>query len=202
MTFSDGTLRMLALGDSYTIGESVEAEHRWPVQLSRRLRERGVMIGDVAIIARTGWTTGELHAAIDAQKPAGPFDYVTLLIGVNDQYRGGTAEAFRAAFASVLERAVALAGGDSGRVIVVSIPDWGVMPFAEGRDREIIAQQIDAFNEVCRSTAVTRLVTFVDLTAISRRAATQPALVAEDGLHPSAAQYALWARAIDEVMAR
>lgn len=202
MTFPDGKLRYLALGDSYTIGEAVEPGQRWPVQLAERLRSRGVMIGNVQIVAATGWSAAELSAGIDDQQPRGGFDLVTLLIGVNDQYRGGDAEAFRPELAALLGRAIDFAGGDAGKVVLVSIPDWGVMPFATGRDRNQIAGQIDAFNAVCQSTAAARQILFVDVTEVSRTASTQPGLVADDGLHPSGAQYALWAKQIDEAMQR
>ena len=122
--------RYLALGDSYTIGESVAATERFPVQLAQTLK-----MPEPQIIAKTGWTTDELNAAIDAADPKGPFDLVTLLIGVNNQYRGRDAEQYRGEFAALLKRAIRFAGGDAKKVIVVSIPDWGVTPFAEGRDR-------------------------------------------------------------------
>ncbi|MBK5260447.1 MAG: SGNH/GDSL hydrolase family protein, partial [Thermoanaerobaculia bacterium] len=124
--------RFLALGDSYTIGEAVPESERWPVQLANALRARGIDVNGPQIIAKTGWTTDELNAAIDAADPRGPFDLVTLLIGVNNQFRGRDAEQYRGQLAALLQRAIGFAGGDAKRVIVVSIPDWGVMPFAEG----------------------------------------------------------------------
>lgn len=183
--------RYLALGDSYTIGESVAAAGRFPVQLARRLH-----FGEPEIIARTGWTVQELNAAIDQAGPRGPYDLVTLLIGVNDQFRGGQAEAYRPRFAAMLRRAVGFAGGDARRVVVVSIPDYGVTPFAEGSDRSAIAAEIDRFNAAAREEAGLAGARFVDITPISRRARTDRSLVADDGLHPSAAMYALWVEAI------
>ncbi|MFN8501857.1 MAG: GDSL-type esterase/lipase family protein [Kouleothrix sp.] len=185
--------RFLALGDSYTIGESVAAAERWPVQLAGLLRARGVALAEPQIIARTGWTTDELAAAIDAAEPQGPFDLVSLLVGVNNQYRGRAAGEYRAELRALLGRAVALAGGDARRVLVLSIPDWGVTPFAAGRDAARIAAEIDAFNAIGRAEALDAGVRYVDVTAESRRAATDPALVAGDGLHPSGAMYAAWA---------
>jgi lysophospholipase L1-like esterase len=140
--------RFLALGDSYTIGESVAVADRWPNQLAAQLRKDGVEMADPEIIARTGWTTDELSSAIDAAKPKGPYALVTLLIGVNNQYRGRDAEQYRKEFAALLHRAIAFAGGDPKRVVVVSIPDWGVTPFAANRDRAKIGAEIDHFNAI------------------------------------------------------
>lgn len=190
------TMRYLALGDSYTIGESVAEHERFPNQLAELLRRRGEPIGQVQIIATTGWTTDELNAGIDRANPRGPFDRVSLLIGVNNQYRGRAVEDFRGQFAALLERAIGFAGGDVRRVFVVSVPDWGVMPFAAGRDREKIAAEIDTYNLACRAACEKRGVKFIDITPISRRAATQPSLGASDGLHPSGEQYRLWAEKI------
>ena len=181
--------RYLALGDSYTIGESVPESERFPVQLARTLN-----LGQPQIIARTGWTTDELNAAIDAANPQGPFDLVTLLIGVNNQYRGRDAEQYRGEFAALLQRAIGFAGGDAQKVIVVSIPDWGVTPFAEGRDRAKIASEIDRYNAVNREEAQRAGAKYVDITPISR--GNDPSLVAADGLHPSGAQYTQWVREI------
>ena len=189
------TLSILALGDSYTIGEGVDSTLRWPVQLARRLRDEGVRVGDPLIVARTGWTTDELQAGIDDVAPQGPYALVSLLIGVNNQYRGRDLEEYRLQFRDLLTRAVAFAGGDAGRVLVLSIPDWGVMPFAEGRDRAAIAGEIDGFNAVNRSEALLRGAAYVDVTGISREAASDPDLVAEDGLHPGGAQYGRWVEA-------
>lgn len=184
--------RYLALGDSYTIGESVPASERFPVQLARALG-----LGEPQIIAKTGWTTDELNAAIDAADPRGPFDLVTLLVGVNNQYRGRSADEYRTQFAALLDRAIGFAGGDAGKVIVVSIPDWGVTPFAEGRDRAKIAREIDQFNAINREEAARAGARWVDITPISRR--NDPTLVAADGLHPSGKQYAEWVKAIARV---
>ncbi len=191
-TMQSASYRFLALGDSYTIGESVQESDRWPVQLAAALRRRNIAVDDPLIIARTGWTTDELNAGIDQAQPQGTFDLVTLLIGVNNQYRGRSAEEYRTEFTNLLQRAIAFAGGDASRVVVVSIPDWGVMPFAEGRDREKIARAIDAFNAVNWEEAVRAKVHYVDVTPISREAGRRPELVADDGLHPSALQYRLW----------
>jgi len=181
--------RYLALGDSYTIGESVPGQERFPNQLGRALG-----IGEPSIIAKTGWTTEELNSAIDAANVQGTYDLVTLLIGVNNQYRGRSADEYRTQFGALLQRAIGFAGGDAKRVVVVSIPDWGVTPFAEGRDRAKIAYEIDRFNAIAREQVMRAGARWVDVTPISRR--NDPALIADDKLHPSAKMYAEWVKAI------
>jgi lysophospholipase L1-like esterase len=188
-----GALRWLALGDSYTIGEAVPESGRWPVQLAQRLRADGIALDAPRIIATTGWTTDELSVAMDAAEPLGEWDFVSLLIGVNDQYRGRDFEVFRAGFRRLLERAIRLAQQRADRVLVLTIPDWGVTPFgaASGRDQAEIARQLDAYNAVVAEESRRRGVAVVDIAPVSRaRGAT---LVADDGLHPSAALYAEWA---------
>jgi lysophospholipase L1-like esterase len=177
----------LALGDSYTIGESVSPAGRFPNQLATVLG-----LQDPVIVARTGWTTDELDRAIDAAKPKGPFDLVTLLVGVNNQYRGRGADEYQRQFDGLLKRAIAFAGGRPGHVVVISIPDWGVTPFAAGRDPKKIAEEIDRFNAINRQAAQSAGAGYVDVTPISRRAAADRSLVAEDGLHPSARMYKEW----------
>lgn len=188
------SLRFLALGDSYTIGESVPAAQRWPVQLAELLRREGIEVKQPSIVAQTGWTTAELDAGIDEADPEGEFDLVSLLIGVNNQYRGLDEEQYRLEFRALLDRAISFAGGDPRRVLVLSIPDWGVTPFAEGRDRTQIAADIDEFNRINREETERTGARYVDITPFSREAAGDPALVAADGLHPSGKMYAEWAR--------
>jgi lysophospholipase L1-like esterase len=188
--------RYLALGDSYTIGEGAAPADRWPVQLADLLRQKGSVVGEPQIIARTGWTVSELSAGIDAAAPRGPFELVTLLIGVNDQYRGGDPETYRSDFVKMLARAVGFAGGKAGRVVVLSIPDWGVTPFAResGRDPARIAAEIGRFNAVNREETLRAGARFVDITPVSLRAGSDPALRAPDGLHYSGSMYGEWAR--------
>jgi len=188
--------RFLALGDSYTIGESVAVSERWPVQLARQLRNKGIDVADPQIIAKTGWTTDQLSSAIDAAKPNGPYGLGTLLIGVNNQYRGLDAGQYRKEFAALLQRAIAFAGGNPKRVVVVSIPDWGVTPYATGRDRAKIAAEIDHFNAINAAETKRACARYADVTPVSRRAATEATLVAPDGLHPSAAMYGQWVTVI------
>ncbi len=184
----------LALGDSYTIGESVPGGARWPLQLADALREHGIRIADPRIIATTGWTTDELSAAMDAAEPLGQYGFVSLLIGVNNQYRGRDVDNYRAEFGALLERAIGLAGGREDRVLVLSIPDWGVTPFAQGsgRDTGQIARELDAYNAVAAEECAVRGVAFVDITPVSRSLGALPDRIADDGLHPSALAYTDW----------
>ncbi|MEO9254539.1 MAG: SGNH/GDSL hydrolase family protein [Tepidiformaceae bacterium] len=188
--------RFLALGDSYTIGERVGADERWPVQLAAMLRAAGVPVSEPEIIARTGWTTDELEAGIGDVRPIGGFALVSLLIGVNNQFRGASADEYRAQFKQLLARAIAFAAGEAERVIVVSIPDWGATPFAEGMDRNRIGEEIDAFNAINRDEAASAGARYVNITPGSKLALTDAALVADDGLHPSAKMYRMWAEAV------
>lgn len=190
-------VRFLALGDSYTIGEGAAAGSRWPDQLVARLHEAGVAIEAAEIIATTGWTTDELLVGIEAAGPAPPYALVSLLIGVNNQYRGRSPENYGEEFAGLLDKAVDLAGGEARRVIVLSIPDWGFTPFAveRGTDSLAVATAIDRFNKINREQAAGRGAHWVDVTMLSREGARS--MLVEDGLHPSAAQYALW---VDRVL--
>lgn len=189
-------MRYLALGDSYTIGEGVAEEQRWPIQLTGLLREAGFKLDHPTLIAKTGWTTDELNAAIDQAGLPGPYDLVSLLIGVNNQYRGRDADEYRAEFRALLKRAISIVGGSPAHVLVLSIPDWGVTPFAAqaGRDRAMIATAIDRFNAINREETARAGAHYVDVTPISRQAANDEAWLAEDGLHPSGVMYAEWAR--------
>lgn len=184
----------LALGDSYTIGESVPTDCRWPMQLAAMLRDEGNTLADPTLLATTGWTTDELSSAMDSATFAPHYDLVSLLIGVNNQYRGRSVDEYREEFRSLLLRAIALAGGRAERTLVLSIPDWGVTPFAResGRDIARIAAELDAYNATARAETLQLDAHWVDITPISRQ---HPALLANDGLHPSAAQYTLWAEA-------
>jgi len=195
--------RFLALGDSYTIGEGLVPSERWPVQLAALLRRKGVAMEEPRIIARTGWTVPDLADAVAAAHLQGPFDLVTLQIGVNDQYQGADPVRYRPAFAALLKRAVALAGGNPKRVVVLSIPDWSVTPFAgeTGRDRARTAAEIERFNRVDREETVKAGARWVDVTPSSRKAAADRTLLAPDGLHPSGTMYGEWARlALPEVL--
>jgi lysophospholipase L1-like esterase len=187
-----GKLSFLALGDSYTIGESVAPEDRWPEQLAIRMRKLGADVSDPVIIARTGWTTGDLLRAISEAKPAGNFTLVTLLIGVNNQFQGRPEAEYREQFTTILKKAIFLAGGDASRVLVLSIPDWGATPFGAQYDSRKIGTEIDQFNQINREESARARVVYVDVTAKSRGATTRPELMAFDALHYSGTGYAEW----------
>jgi len=186
------SLTLLCLGDSYTIGESVMPAQNFPNQTVGLLRKDGYSFEEPEIVAQTGWTTDELQRAIDQHSFKDAYDFVTLLIGVNNQYRGRTVEAYKAEFESLLKQAIRFANGKAEHVIVLSIPDWGVMPFANGRDKKRIAIEIDNYNSANKAIAEKYKVGYIDITAATREAANDPNLVASDGLHPSAKEYAKW----------
>jgi lysophospholipase L1-like esterase len=185
-------MRYLALGDSYTIGASVAPAERWPVQLAAQLRANGLIVAAPLIIAGTGWTTDELMAGIERQQPQGPFDLVSLLIGVNDQYRGHSSDAYRRQFRQLLHTAITYAGGHAAHVIVLSIPDWSVTPFAAGLQRAAIAAAIDHFNAINRQETTHAGARYVDVTPVSRQTLQDASLLATDGLHPSGMMYTKW----------
>jgi lysophospholipase L1-like esterase len=183
----------LALGDSYTIGQSVEVSQRFPVQTVTRLNAFNIPFSQPEIIAATGWTTADLLYNLNNNPPKKmSYDIVTLLIGVNNQYRGRLQDEYRQQFTTLLERSVMYAGNNKQHVFVLSIPDYSVTPFATGRNRELIAAQIDSFNIINKSIAALYGVNYIDITADSREAAIYPSLIANDGLHPSGEQYARW----------
>ncbi len=184
--------RYLALGDSYTIGESVSAEQRWPVQLQGKLAAGGLRLAAPEIVARTGWTTAELAQGIREANPKGPYDLVTLLIGVNNQYRGLDTAEYRRQFRRLLDQAALFAGNNYSRVLVVSIPDWGYTPFGGSRNRSEVSRAIDLFNRINYEETRKTPALYADITAISRNGIAEPQLVAPDGLHPSAEQYRRW----------
>ena len=197
-------MHFLALGDSYTVGESVESAQRWPAQLTARLRERGFTFDDPLIIATTGWTTGDLSRALVQTGPLAPFDLVTLLIGVNNQYRGRSEEEYHQQFRALLQRAITYAGDDATRVIVLSIPDWSVTPFASalGAERsslERITAAIDRLNAINQAEAERSGAYYIYVTSVSREAGTDRSLLASDGLHPSGKMYARWVELVEPV---
>lgn len=189
--------KYLALGDSYTIGEGVKESERYPIQLKDKLKEAGINLNEVNIIAKTGWTTDELNAAIDKQNPNSDYDLVTLLIGVNNQYRGRDTANYRDEFAALLERAIGFTSSKEN-VIVISIPDWGVTPFAKekGKDQQQVTTEIDIFNKINLEETLKRNIEYLDVTDISREALNDLSLLAEDGLHPSGKMYSLWVEKI------
>jgi lysophospholipase L1-like esterase len=188
------SLEYLALGDSYTIGELVPQDQSFPFQLVANLNLSGIKVSSPEIIATTGWTTDDLIKAIREKNLKKKFDLVTLLIGVNNQYRGYSKENYRLEFTELLQSALTFADYRKQRVFVISIPDWGVTPFAQksNRDPTRISAEIDAFNAVNKDESLTAGVAYIDITPGSRKAANDLSLLAEDGLHPSAKMYAEW----------
>lgn len=189
-----GSGAYLAIGDSYTIGEAVPLESNFPYQLSAALKAKGIDLGKPNIIAKTGWTTDELQAGIGAAGLKEKFKVVTLLIGVNNQYRGGSITTYRKEFKELLQTAIDFAGGIQKHVFVVSIPDWGVTPYGKnsGRDQQTVSGEIDAFNAINKEETLALGIGYIDITPGSRKAATDSELTAGDGLHPSAKMYAAW----------
>lgn len=190
---------ILTLGDSYTIGEGVPLFEGYPYQTVQLLRRQGYVFSAPEIIARTGWTTDELDSALAGARLLPSYDVVTLLIGVNNQYRGRSAEEYATQFQGLLRQAIHFAAGRPEHVFVLSIPDWGVSPFAAGRGRTAIARQIDEFNDRARHIAGAHQVVFIDITAHSR---SEGQLFTADGLHPAAAQYSFWARQLADRIAQ
>lgn len=188
-------IRYLALGDSYTIGESVAEGERWPNQLAELLKSKDLST-EVTIIARTGWTTDELWEGMRKVKISPPYNLVSLLIGVNNQYRGRDLQEYREGFVFLLNKAIEYTDGDPNRVIVLSIPDWGVTPFASSLDSKKIAVEINQFNSVNEEESKKAGAHYVDVTPISREAVNDPSLIASDGLHPSEKMYAEWAKRV------
>jgi lysophospholipase L1-like esterase len=197
-------IHYLALGDSYTIGESVPPPDNFPNKTVQLLQKAGIDIEPAKIIAKTGWTTDELNDAIniavDNRELHPSYDFVTLLIGVNNQYRGRSVKNYEPEFEALLKRAIGFAGNDSSRVLVVSIPDWGITPFAADRDGKQIAAEIDAYNAANKAIAARHGVKYLDITPWTREAAKDPSLLAPDGLHPSGKEYARWADKISTII--
>ena len=183
----------LALGDSYTIGEQVKRDESFPYQTVQLLRKDGMQVNAPEIIATTGWTTDELNKAIENTILLEKYDIVSLLIGVNNQYRGRSASNFIIEFEHLLQLSIRVAGNIAHHVFVVSIPDWGVTLFAEGRDRKIIAEEIDSYNRVCESSSKKFQVNYIDITASQRQDGSSADYIAGDGLHPSGKEYSKWA---------
>ena len=184
----------LALGDSYTIGQSIDEKDRWSRQLIDLMKDE-FNITKYEIIARTGWTTSELIDAIEAKKLNEQYDMVSLLIGVNNQYRGQSLDTYRIEFKQLLNISTKFAKNDTKKVIVLSIPDWGKTPFAEGKGKDNIAAEIDAFNLVAKEECTKMNIIFIDITEITRKN-IDSSMFASDGLHYSGKMYGLWANQV------
>lgn len=183
----------LALGDSYTIGEQVPFAENFPNQAVQLLRKTGFAFHAAEIIAKTGWTTDELSNAIENTAILETYDIVSLLIGVNNQYRGRSASEFKVEFEHLLQKAIQFAANKPYRVFVLSIPDWGVTPFADGREREKIATEIDEYNYICETSTREFQANYIDITASQRTDGNKTEFLAADGLHPSGIEYKKWA---------
>jgi lysophospholipase L1-like esterase len=188
---SAGPFRILALGDDYTIGERVPRSESWPLQLREELRAAGFEVSEPLVIAQAGWTTRDLASGVSSL-PAGPYDLVTLQIGVNNEFQGWLADEFRPELVALMERALAFAGAERARVILLSLPDYGVTPAQNGLSSEVIAASIDRFNAVIAEEAARFGYEYIDVTEISREAGEDSTLLASDELHPSALMYARW----------
>lgn len=190
-------IKYLALGDSYTIGESVAPSERYPVQLVNRLINDGVEAVNPQMIARTGWRTDDLISAIESSSITDTFDIVSLLIGVNNQYQGSPIDQYKVEFAHLLEKAIRYAGGDKNRVFVLSIPDYGFTPFGS-YNQERISFEIDVYNAINKSITEAAGISWFNVTPISRMGLDSPELIASDGLHPSGEMYRQWVDLIYE----
>jgi lysophospholipase L1-like esterase len=190
----------LALGDSYTMGEKVQPGESFPSQVTSILNEKGYAFEKPRIVAQTGWTTDELQAAINNSKLNTPYDFVTLLIGVNNQYRGRKATDYKFQFEALLKQALQFANNDSSHVIILSIPDWGATPFADGRDRKQIATEINEYNSANKLLAGKYKVPYINITGGTREAAKDLSLLTSDGLHPSGKEYSRWAKEVADLI--
>jgi len=197
---SPATHSFLALGDSYTIGQSVLPTENFPGQTVQLLKNSGFEFKPAEIVATTGWTTDELQTNINNHSFNPPYDIVTLLIGVNNQYRGRPVDTYKPEFENLLKQAMQFAGGKADHVIVLSIPDWGVTPFASGRDKDQIAREIDQYNAANKTISESYKVHYIDITPWTREAANDLSLIADDGLHPSAKEYKRWAEKIARII--
>ena len=197
----DSGFSFLALGDSYTIGQSVAENERFPYLTRQLLDQQGISVKLPRYIAQTGWSTVALQDAIKNSEPLGAYDFVTLLIGVNDQYQHLDTNGYRVRFTQLLEKAISLAGNRVGRVFVLSIPDYSATPYVSPSQKMQVSKEIDAFNFINREITLQHSITYVDITSLTREAVNDEALVASDGLHYSAKEHMLWAEKLAPLIA-
>ncbi|MEP7229741.1 MAG: SGNH/GDSL hydrolase family protein [Ginsengibacter sp.] len=190
----------LALGDSYTVGSAVSATESFPLQTTQLLKQQSINIGTPEIFAVNGWTTLDLLNALNLNPPQNNYSIVTLLIGVNNQYQGRSLDEYKTEFTDLLNRSILYAGNNKEHVIVLSIPDYSVTPFANGRDTDEIVKEIDDFNAANKTIALNAGIHYLDITSISREAKNDPSLIAIDGLHPSGSQYKKWSELLAPVI--
>ncbi|MCH2451041.1 MAG: SGNH/GDSL hydrolase family protein [Gracilimonas sp.] len=186
----------LALGDSYTIGTGIDVEENWPMQLSDLLKDNNLTVRNTKIIAANGWTTTDLKKGIQDENPDSSYNMVSLLVGVNNQYQGLDIELYKTEFRELLEQSIAFANGDTGKVFVVSIPNYGVTPFGKLRDAEKVTREIASYNEIAKNISAEYGIPFVNITPISEMAEDDRDLLASDDLHPSAKMYGMWVKEI------
>ncbi len=192
----------LALGDSYTVGQSVTDSERFPIQVASLLSQQDIEIREPELLAKTGWTTGNLLEALNLNPPKKTYSFVTLLIGVNNQYQGRSLNEYKTEFTELLIRAISYAGNNRRHVFVISIPDYSVTPFARDFDTATIAGEIDAYNAANKAITLNEGIAYINVTPISREAKNDPALIATDGLHPSGIQYKKWSELLAPLIAK
>lgn len=191
-TLDPEPISYLALGDSYTIGTGIAENDNYPNQLTDTLSAKGYVIDTTVVIATNGWTTTDLLNGIEKADPISDYDLVSLLIGVNNQYQGLDIELYQTEFMELLSQAISSAGGDTSKVIVLSIPNYGVTPFGQSRNPVVIRQELEMYNSMAEQFASDYGIPFIDVTGISELAETDTTLLAPDNLHPSAKMYAMW----------
>jgi lysophospholipase L1-like esterase len=196
----DRAVKYLALGDSYTIGELLPEEHNFPHLVQKQLQGTRAEIGSVQVIAKTGWTTDELIGPMEMEVHANDYNWVSLLIGVNNQYRGRSANEYKVHFEYLCSRALHYAAGQASRVIVLSIPDWGMTPFNTDRDKQQTSKEIDIYNAVNKAVALQWGFHYIDITPSTRENAHNTNYLASDLLHPSALEYEIWAKQVAAIM--
>ena len=194
------TYSYLALGDSYTIGETISLNKSFPYQVVQLLRKKWYNFHAPEIIAKTGWTTDELQEAIAGNALLSKYDFVSLLIGVNNQYRGRDAIEYKEQFEEILKKAIELTNGKKDHVIILSIPDYGVTPHVRLTDKEKVSKEIEVFNGINKALSIQYKVQYLDITACSKEAKTNADLIGQDGLHPSEKQYRTWAEKLADLI--
>jgi lysophospholipase L1-like esterase len=194
-TFNTSGIRYLALGDSYTFGEGVAFSSTFPFLLCTKLAEMGIHIKDLTVIAKTGWRTDELYSAIQQTVISPPYDLISLLIGVNNEYQGRSSESFKSEFITLTSTSISLAGGNNNKVFALTIPDYGYTPFGKNKQL-LISKRIKQYNEVIHTVCVNQKILCIDITTLSKEALYDESLLVQDGLHPSPKMYRRWVETI------
>ena len=192
---------ILCLGDSYTIGEMVQLQKNYPYFTVQLLRDKGLNFSAPEILAKTGWTSDELQLSMKLYRFLPKYDIVTLLVGVNDQYRGKDIIEYKTQFEELLKHTITLANNKSDHVLVISIPDYGLTPFSANLDRNKISKEIEVFNSVNKALTIQYKTVYIDLTEESNKAQYDAELIAEDQLHYTTKMYKKWAEKLADVIA-